>query len=252
MTIQPEQLHVIRCYDRLPPMPGGMERHIAELTAAQRRQGVRVTEIHNSGEAAGESIRLWHGRRLDKVRPAPLRWALFYVAATMSQIDFADGRVRALHVHGDWPAFLLARLLQHRIRPQVAAASLHATRHASLKTYARALKGFDPIFVTGLEQCRDIGSALGRPLIHLPSAPADRFFSDRQSAPPTVDVIAVGSLVAVKQLDTLLACAALRPKLVFAIIGDGPERRSLERAKDDLGLKMSSFAELSRPIRCQT
>jgi glycosyltransferase involved in cell wall biosynthesis len=241
MTLLPEQLHVIRCYDRLPPMPGGMERHIAELTAAQRRQCVRVTEIYNSGEPAGEAIQVWRGRRLDMIRPSLLRWSLFYAAAALSRIDFSDGRIRVLHVHGDWSAFLLGRMLKRRFRARVAAASLHATPHAALDMYVRALRHFDCIFATGLKQSHEIGEALGRPILHLPSAPADRFFSKVSSAGADIDVIAVGSLVPVKRIETLLTCAALRPELKFAIIGDGPERLRLERLKDQLALNNVQF-----------
>jgi hypothetical protein len=48
MSIDPGRLHVIRCYERLPPLSGGMERHIQELTAAQRALGVRVTEASSA------------------------------------------------------------------------------------------------------------------------------------------------------------------------------------------------------------
>lgn len=242
MSMSPERLHVIRCYDRLPPMPGGMERHIAELTAAQRRMGVRVTELFNSGEAAGESIQLWPGWRLDKLRPGLLRFGLFYASAARRGIDLSDGRVPVLHIHGDWPAFHLARaLLADRFKVGAIAASLHGTASTGLRKYANALRGYDLAFSTGLKQARDLAALLSAPVIHLPSAPADLFFEPPRGNSSTVDVIAVGSLMPVKNVELILQCAARRPNVTFAVLGDGPERERLEHVKRRLGLNNVHF-----------
>lgn len=236
-----EQLHVVRCYDRLPPQPGGMERHIAALTAAQRRMGVRVTEIHNSGEPAGESRRVWPWLRTDRLRPSILRWSMFYMGAALLGIDRSDGRVPVLHVHGDLHAFELAGLLSKRVNAKTVAASLHGRFHAPVERYARALRNCDPVFTTGLAQAAQLTAALQREVIHLPSAPADLFYGPPASTSEPVDVIAVGSLLPVKNLDLLLECAALRPSWRFSILGDGPERPRLERLKQERGLSNVMF-----------
>ncbi|HET8535403.1 MAG TPA: glycosyltransferase family 4 protein [Sphingomicrobium sp.] len=241
MTIAAENLHVIRCYDRLPPLPGGMERHIAELTAAQRRIGVRVTEIHNSGEPAGEARRVWPWLRTDRLRPSLLRWSLFYFGAALGGVDRSDGRVPIVHVHGDLHAFELAALLSKRVRAKALAASLHGRFHAPVARYARALRNCDPIFTTGLAQAAELRQVLQREVIHLPSAPADLFYGSPASTSEPVDVIAVGSLLPVKNLDLLLDCAALRPLWRFSILGEGPERPRLERLKNERGLSNVMF-----------
>ena len=241
MTISAEQLHVVRCYDRLPPQPGGMERHIAELTAAQRRMGVRVTEIHNSGEPAGESRRVLPWLRTDRLRPSLLRWSLFYMGASLRGINRSDGRVPVLHVHGDLHAFEFAALLSKRVKANAMAASLHGRFHAPLGRYARALRNCDPVFTTGLAQAVQLTAALQREVIHLPSAPADLFYRPPASTSDPVDVIAVGSLLPVKNLDLLLDCAALRPSWRFSILGDGPERPRLERLTQERQLSNVTF-----------
>lgn len=241
MTLDPERLHVIRCYERLPPQPGGMEQHIAELTAAQRRQGVRVTELFNSGLPAGESVQILPGWRVDKVRPALLRAAIFYAGAALKQVDASDGRLRVLHVHGDWPAFTFAGGLGRMLGADVIAASLHSAEHTSIRKYARSLRRCDLIFATGFAQTRRLSEAILRPIIHLPSAPRELFFSASRGPSEPVDVIAVGSLLPVKNLDALLLCAALRPHLQFAVLGEGPERPRLERMKARLGLNNVAF-----------
>lgn len=240
MSIRPEQLHVIRCYLRLPPLPGGMEQHIAELTAAQRRQGVRVTEVYNSGDPAGESVRVWPALRLEKVRPSRLRWLLFYSALRPGQLNLSDGRHPVVHAHGDWPAFPLAVALGRRIHARAVAASLHGRFHGPLRQYARSLRNCDPVFATGQEQSRRLTEILRRNVFHLPSAPRDLFFVPQERS-SEVDVIAIGSLLRVKNLEVMIDCAAMCPHLRFMIVGDGPERSRLESLSNEQQLKNVIF-----------
>ena len=241
MTLNPEQLHVIRCYERLPPQPGGMEQHIAALTAAQRRQGVRVTEVFNTGLPAGESVQVLPGWQVDKIRPGMLRAAIFYAGVATKRIDVSDGRLRVLHVHGDWPAFMLAGAVGRKLRVNALAASLHDRARGPLARYDRVLRPFCPVFTTGFSESRRLAKRLGRPVIHLPSAPANLFFENPHGLADPVDVVAVGSLVQKKNLDALLLCAALRRHLQFAILGEGPERARLDQMRARLGLDNVTF-----------
>src|SRR5918993_925418 len=75
------RFRVIRSYFRLPPEPGGMEEHIAQLSRAQRALGVDVVNLFNSGSAAGPAVQLLPRLDLLSVRPALLRNILFYAAA---------------------------------------------------------------------------------------------------------------------------------------------------------------------------
>lgn len=247
MSIDPEELHVIRCYFRLPPLPGGMERHIAELTAAQRAQGIRVTEVYNSGEPTGEGIRVWPTLRLEEVRPSRLRWFLFYSALARSQIDLSDGRLPVMHAHGDWPAFPLATALGRRIGASAIAASLHGRFHGAARRYARALRACDPIFTTGQTQSRQLTEIMGRTVIHMPSAPQDLFFSPPKQKLNEIDVVAVGNLARVKNLDLLMNSAEKCPDLRFLILGDGPERSRLIRLASELRLKNVQFGGAASP-----
>jgi len=218
-----------------------MERHIAELTAAQRRLGVRVTEIFNRGEPAGESIRVWPGMEVDRIRPYLLRSALFYLAAARRPPAPKGERFRVVHVHGDWPAFLFGSILARASGAHALAASLHSTTHASISRYRWALRRCDPIFTTGAKQARELSEALGRPVFHLPSAPAELFFEPQARARKSVDVVAVGSLVPVKNLELFLRCAALRPHFRFAVVGTGPEEWPLRQRAAELQLQNVDF-----------
>jgi glycosyltransferase involved in cell wall biosynthesis len=170
-----------------------------------------------------------------------LRSALFYAAAARRDFDFSDDRLRVVHVHGDWPAFVFGSIFAQRIGASTCAASLHATAHTSIARYAWALRRCDPIFTTGAKQAREFSDALRRQVVHLPSAPAELFFEEPNSADRSIDVVAVGSLVAVKNLDLFLKCAARRPNFNFAIVGNGPDAGALRRKAAKLNLHNVRF-----------
>jgi glycosyltransferase involved in cell wall biosynthesis len=205
-----------------------MEKHIASLTAAQRELGVRVTEVYNRGKPLGESFRVWPRNSIGELRPYFLREFLFYAAALRKQFDFRDGRLRVVHIHGDWPSFLFGSIFARVIGADAVAASLHEWARGPRLAYAVALRSCDPVFATGLAEARYLGKVTGTAAFHLPSAPSELFFGTPESLAPSCDVILVGSLVARKRLDLVLDLAELRPNLRISIFGDGPERAGLE------------------------
>ena len=236
-----KNLHVLRVYDRLPPLPGGMERHIAELTAAQRRLGVKVTSAFNIGRADGHAIQVLKSHDLYRLRPALLRDLVFYGAIIAHHKALSRSGVDVVHAHGGWSAFLFARSLARAIGAPVVAASIHDFIKRNPRLHRRAMQGCDPVFSTGLAEARYLEDVLGRPVHHLPSAPADLFFAPPTAQAEPVDVIVVGSLVAKKRVELVLECAARRPDLSFGVYGDGPERVRLEALRSQAGLANISF-----------
>lgn len=230
MIISADALRLYRAYPRLPPEIGGMERHIAQLTAAQRAQGVDVVNIFNAGEPDGPAQQVLPGRNLNTIKPGVLRDFLFYAAARGTVQPVHDNRFTVLHVHGDWSAFLASRLLARRLRPVVSVASIHGTAQRSAAFYRAAVAAHDLIFATGYGDAHRIAGWTGGPVHHLPSAPLDLFFEPSSANAPRTDVIAVGNLLANKRNDLLIACALRRPHLHFSIYGEGPERKSIEAA----------------------
>ena len=241
MNFDPERLHVIRCYERLPPLSGGMERHIAQLTAAQRDLGVRVTEVFNRGTPEGESVQVWRGASIDQIRPYLLRSALFYAAAARRRFPLHDDRNRVVHVHGDWPAFLFGSIFGRLIGARVVAASLHEWMRGSPHHYALSLRHCDPIFATGLQEARRLSAITCKSVTHIPSAPSDVFFTKpRRRADPS-DLIVVGSLIGRKNIELVLAIAERRPGWSISIYGGGPDYDNLERMRRQKGLNNVRF-----------
>lgn len=222
MTMAP--LHVVRCYPRRPPCPGGMEKHIASLSREQRRLGIRVTDVFNDGEPEGEGVQILARVKLHRVRPAVLRDLLFYVAAMvrLRRLPREGGRC-VVHVHGDWSAFFFARILRRVIGADILVASIHGSvRRPCLLSWT--LYGAGVVFSTGKDAAARIVGA-----IHLTSAPDDVFFAPAGISDAS-DVILVGSIVKVKNYDLLLDIAERMPEFIFAVIGTGTEEYRLRSA----------------------
>ena len=240
-----KSLHVLRIYDRLPPLPGGMERHIAELTAAQRQLGVKVTSVYNDGSPNGDAVQILKSYELCRVRPTLLRNLLFYGAAATHGKALSRSGVDVVHAHGGWSAFLFARALARAIGAPAVAASVHDFIKRNPGLHRQAMKGCNPVFATGLSEARYLQEILGRPVHHLPSAPAEIFFTRPAVQAEPTDIIVVGSLVPKKRIELVLQCAKRRPHLRFSIYGDGPQRPRLESLKADVGLGNVTFHGLT-------
>lgn len=237
---------VFRSYIRLPPRPGGMERHIANLSEAQRRLGVSVVNIFNRGEPAGPAIPVLPAVDLSLFRPASLRNLLFYAFAARAARYVTPHIPTALHVHGDYSDIFFSKYLGQRLQAGVIAASLHgAVRENCPWLYRKALAHCALVFATGKREQLFLEGALGRRVYHFPSAPGDRFF-EPPAAPSnkSVDVVAVANLFRNKRLDLLIECAAARPMYRFEVFGDGPEREPLTQLALKRGLSNITFRGL--------
>jgi glycosyltransferase involved in cell wall biosynthesis len=241
MTIEPQNLHVIRCYERLPPLLGGMERHIQELTEAQRDLGVRVTEVFNRGQPTGESVQVSRGWKLDQIRPYALRSALFYAGALRHELQLDHTRFQVVHVHGDWPAFLFGTLFAKLIGADAVAATLHEWSRGPSALYRIGLKSCDPIFATGLREARLLAKITGKVARHLPSAPAEVFFTEPEAQFRPADVILAGTLTPRKNVALALDIASRRPEISIAIFGDGQDRGRLQALSREKALKNVRF-----------
>ena len=234
--VRHEDLHVLRIYERLPPEPGGMERHIAELTAAQLELGVKVTSIYNTGSADSDSVQILKPFALYRLRPASLRNLVFYGAIARHREFLRRANVNVVHAHGGWSAFLLAQALARAVGAPVVAASVHGFIKPNAGLHRRAMKDCNPVFATGLAEVRYFNQVLAGTAYHLPSAPADLFYSVPTQAAKPADIIVAGNLMPVKRTELILQCAKIRPDLRFSIYGDGPERVRLESLKAAAGL----------------
>lgn len=252
-------MRIIRAYPFLPPVAGGMEKHVQRLTQEQRLLGCDVTILFNSGCPTSSADRqVLSGWNLRKIKLQVLRDAIFYLAAII-KVSGTGTRTDVLHIHGDWSAFFLGRVLGWATGAQFMMASVHgAVRTGRWSTvYRHALRGYAVVYCTGAKDAKALQSAGVTIARHQNSGIDEEFFlrelaSDRYKS---VDVVCVANFLPVKNLALVVQIAKLMPELGFMLIGEGPQRQVLEDSVKCDGLRNVQFAgplptpEIARRLR---
>ena len=218
-----------------------MENHVAELTRQQRAHGHRVCLLTAVGDlTSADDIRVLARWPLARWRPQLLRDLLFCVAARRA-LGRQARRFDVVHVHGDWSAFLFARLVASRVGARTLVASVHGrTRRSAVfaAVYRTALRGYAACYATGLDDARHLAAACGRDVPWItsgvptewPAASATSGATSGAAVKDPIDVLCVGTLTAVKNLPLAIEVARRMPDMQFAFVGDGPDRAALESA----------------------
>jgi glycosyltransferase involved in cell wall biosynthesis len=201
-----------------------MERHVLELSMQQRRAGLDVVQVYSTGCTGHPGdIRVLGGWQVLHLRPQWIRDLLFYAATTLEVVRrrvYAD----VLHVHGDWSAFLFGQVLARCVRARVRVASLHGhvPRQERRKwLYRLACRGYGVRYATGVQEARLLSRWTGRHW-HWITSGVSASLQPVGSVPRSTDILAAGSLVAVKNMGLVLDVAALLPHRRFRIAGGGP------------------------------
>ncbi|UFS69931.1 glycosyltransferase family 4 protein [Geomonas sp. RF6] len=244
-------MRILRLYPFLPPLPGGMERHIQRLSEEQRRLGCQVTILFNRGEGTAPcDLRVLSWLNLRKVRPQALRDLLYYLAVALKAA--ATGiRADVVHVHGDWSAFFLGRLVRAITGASRSVASLHCAppRKGWHLVYRAALKGYSVVYTTGAGDAAYLRERCKVPACWQNSGVDEHFFEGVTAPAETLaDVVCVANFLPVKNHALVLEIARALPERRFLLIGDGPLRAPLEEHCLTSGLANVFFAgRLSGP-----
>ncbi len=241
-------LHVGKYY---PPVPGGMERFLADLVAAQRDAGHEVAVLVHSagrGDAAGDPpwvmrcpvwVRLlfapispafpfWLARAIRRYRPQVLHfhapnlgafWALLLPAARRipwvvhwhSDVEVSQRALRLAYPHYR----IFERALLER------AGAIIVTSHAYLQA-SRPLRAWE-------HKCHVV--PLGVDARRLPAV--ERHEGDALWHGEGLRLLAVGRLTYYKGFDTLLRAVTGLAGVQLLVVGEGEERDGLERILAD-------------------
>lgn len=231
-------MRVLRSYVAVTPSPGGMERHINELSVHQRRLGINVVLMHSAGKLDdGHGVQVLGGLPILHLRPHALRDLIFYVAV-LFQIWRRRIRADVFHIHGDWSAFLAGRAIKRLVGANVLIASVHGHLHESgwkRPLYRLALRGYGAIYATGVRESGLLTMWSQKKCEWITSGVSDCFFTGKLAAPKKCDVLIVGSIVPVKGMDLVVETARVMPGRQFRIVGDGPDRRRLQVLASQVG-----------------
>jgi len=233
-------MKILRIYTKLPPMKGGMEKHIRYLTEYQLVTGHEVSLFFNQGEKlSSRDIRILGVIKLFRIRPQFLGMLIFYIPIIcylMVKPRYFD----VLHIHGDWNSFLWAGILKKITRSKKMILSFHG----STESYGRVKKFLlhqtvsktNLVFCTGYNSFELLKWHPGA--IFQPSGVDPVFFESSKLPKNTkTTVITVSRLEKVKNLETVLEIAKMLPELDFIIAGQGSCRQKLEKIVKKEGIK---------------
>lgn len=234
-------MHILRLSYRVPPMPGGLERHVECLTREQVGLGHRVTMVFRHGTAVPT------GATRLSLRPAALSRVLAPVsdraafaanaAATLRRLCLGTRShgVDVLHLHGDhveamWLGPVCRRLgiplfltVHGRLSDRRQRLARSAFRHVDAFIALGSGTAAD-LVARGVRERRILTMSSGLELSGMPSAPDAR---GRERGL----IVSVGTLDPVKNhsllIDAFHELAGSRPGLRLLIAGDGPERDRL-------------------------
>lgn len=223
-------MRILRIYPFLPPLQGGMEKHILRLTEEQRKLGCEVTLAFNQGDVTSPSdIQVLRGINLRKIKPQSLRDLLFYgglVIKLARERKYFD----VMHVHGDWSAFFLGRLVAFFVQAKKQVASIHGVVRRGIWSgmYRFVFKSYNMVYATGSLDAAYVGTLIEKPVFWQHSGIDADFIALKQEQKRNVDVISVGSFVRVKNFELVIQIAEKMPQYTFLLVGDGPQRAVIE------------------------
>lgn len=221
---------------RLPPEPGGLERHIQRLTHEQLLRGHRVVVAHRRGAApdGAETLPLVQNRLS---RAVSRRSDVVAFGMECARALSHAGDLDVVHLHGDHREALALGSAARRLR-----VPLMLTVHGALTTRHRPIMPFafrhvDEFVAIGARPAEDLVRA-GIPAhkIYTMSSGLDldrvTWFRGRKPAESGL-IVSVGSLNKVKNhaltIEAFHELRAHRPDARLVIAGDGVERAELER-----------------------
>jgi glycosyltransferase involved in cell wall biosynthesis len=234
-------MHIVRLSYRVPPMPGGMERHVECLTREQVGRGHRVTMAFRLGTAVptgADRLALRRTTLSGMLAPRSDRTAFAAEAAATVRHMYGGARshgVDLLHLHGDhveamWLGPMCQRLgiplcltVHGRLADRRRRLATHAFQHVDAFIALGSGTAAD-LVRCGVQEQRVLTMSSGLELSRMSSA-ADACDRERGL------IVSVGALDPVKNHSLLIEAfhdlARSRPGLRLVIAGEGAERDRL-------------------------
>jgi L-malate glycosyltransferase len=225
-------MRILRLYTRLPPLLGGMENHIAQLTKAQILLGHDVTVYFNLGSKVSVNDVRVSRIPLSQIKPQFIG-VFFYYFLTFFRLIFNSQKFDLVHIHGDWSSLIFSRLIKKIVKAEKLCMTIHdelSSNRLSKKALGILIKHVDVIFVTGHAIAQQLKKLTDKEIIIQPSGVNNIFFKVRERTfhLMPLKIIIVSNLVKKKNLGLVLDIAKKLPLFSFLIVGDGPEKKYLE------------------------
>ena len=225
-------MKILRLYYRLPPLPGGMENHIAQLTKEQIKLGHDVSIYFNQGSCVTANDIQISKISLFKIKPLFIGHLIFHFLVLV-RLLINSSKFDVVHIHGDWSAMVFSKLIKILVCAEKLVFTIHDQVSENIiqkKALAIALLPVDVIFSTGYKTANQLRQLTNKKVIVQPSGINNMFFTefDRKFEKEQLQVITVANLVKKKNLGLLLDVAKDTPLLNFIIVGKGKEKAFLK------------------------
>jgi glycosyltransferase involved in cell wall biosynthesis len=245
-------MKILRLYLRVPPLKGGMEKHIEYLTKWQLANSNKVRLCFNCGDSIGEkSIQILPKVKLYATRPQALGIFIFYLIA-MVRIFFAREKYDVIHIHGDWSSLVFGKLLKKITSSKLLIFSLHDELmpiFAHKKLLPKLLNNAGLIFSTGYSAVSHLQQACNTPLIFQPSGINSIFFEtyNKNFNQKKFTIAIVANLFKKKNIELVLEIAMELKSCKFSIVGEGPHGGYLKNIKEVKKINNVEFVGFKQP-----
>lgn len=226
-------MRILRIAQRLPPLPGGEEYHVLELTRRQVAAGHLVRLIFGGGDASefGGRARRVSGPVVSATADSPIGALGFGLLASMTP---GIGGADVCHVHGDFTdAAFPAVVCRAKRIPSVL--TVHGGLNMRYRRVASPIyQGFDRVIALGNPARADLLDHGVRPdrIVAMSSGLNQALLDEAAKIKPEAGrIVAVGSLIQMKNFGLLIS--AFRevpdPGASLTIVGSGPLADELQR-----------------------
>ncbi len=225
-------MRILRLYTRLPPLPGGMENHIAQLTREQIKLGHEVSIYFNQGSCVTSNDIQITKLPLFKIKPQFIGLLIFHFLVLIRVLMNRD-KFDIVHIHGDWSSLVFSKLIKMFVRADKVIITIHdqiSNKLLQQKALAVGLRFVDIIFTTGYEAANQLERLTSKKIIVQPSGVNEIFFSDfnRNFENEKFTVVTVANLLPKKNIELILEIAKALKEFRFILVGDGNHRKVLE------------------------
>jgi len=225
-------MRILRLYTRLPPLPGGMENHITQLTRGQIKLGHEVSIYFNQGDQVTSNDIQITKIPLHKIRPQFTGLLIFHFLVLV-RVLINRAKFDIVHIHGDWSSLVFSKLIRLIVRADKVVVTIHdqiSNKVLQRKLLTIGLKFVDVIFATGHETANQLKRLTNKKIIIQPSGINEIFFSDfnKNFENEKFTVVTVANLLPKKNIELILEIAKILEEFKFIIVGDGSHKKVLK------------------------
>jgi len=225
-------MKILRIYTKLPPLRGGMEKHILKLTQYQLKSNHDVKIFYNDGERITSNDEKICKIKLYKLKPQAIGLIIFY-GMILLKVSLRKQEYDVIHIHGDWSSLLFVRLLRKRTNAKLVVLTLHdqlTPKYTHQKLLPQLIQNIDLILSTGYDTANELEKLSGKNVLVQPSG-IDKVFFERfkkNFRNNRFTVVTVANLFPKKNIELILDIAKVLNDLRFIVVGEGGHRDALE------------------------